>query len=399
MIAYENLDLRIQADGDTFAVVAQRGTQSVSGPFGPLPSHSWDLEKLERQGPEVIKRRGSDLFNALFQGEVRNMYQQSRGSVGSDAGRGFRIRILLDLRDPRVRPFMQIPWEILFDPNADASQLLALDSRRAIVRMIDSNEPHVDPPSGPLKRILLVSANPVDTDRLQLDVERRRVEEVLSRYGLQPDVLRGATRSTLLDHIQNCVPQIVHFMGHGSLIDGEGVLLLEGRKRARDPLPASAFASFCTGRSVPRLVILNSCRTAAVGRARTFQAFASVAAALSAAGVPAVIAMQSTIRDTSAIRFMERLYEGLLRNAPIEAALADARSSLSAIDRYMLDWAAPVLYLRAHAGGITDTKDTEVSARPQPSQPPSSTIIQSNNGVVVISSTVSSLTQQGDRRS
>ena len=399
MIEYEDLDLRIQADGDGYAVHAQRGSQVARESFDPVRWRSWDLGDLERQGPDEIKKRGSALFDSLIRGKVRDLYQQGRGGAGNNAAKGLRIRILIDLRDPRLRPFLNIPWELLYDRSADASPLLALDSRRAIVRMIDSNEPHVAPPAGDLKRVLLASANPIDTTPLKLDEERKRAEEALLRNHVRPDVLRSATRATLYDRIQDGAPQIVHFMGHGTVdtLYKEGALVLEGRGGKRDLLHASMFATFFTGNPMPRLVILNACLTAAAGnreRARTFSAFASVAAALSASGLPAVIAMQSTIRDDYAIRFTERLYEGLIQNLPVEAALSRARAAMSALDRYVLDWAAPVLYLRTHGGGTVQPSDAATPPAPTTSQPSStSTTVHSSYGVVVIG-TVGTLNHQ-----
>jgi hypothetical protein len=402
MINYQNLDLRIQADGAAYAVHAQLGSQNAVERFDPEPWPSWNFGALERKGPDEIKRCGSALFQSLIRGKVRDLYQQGRGEAGADAARGLRIRILIDLRDSRLRSFLNVPWELLYDVGADANPLLALDSRRAIVRMIDSNEPHVAPAAGDLKRVLLVSANPVGTDRLQLGLELARAEEALNRNSLRPDVLRGATRSTLHDRIQDIVPQIVHFMGHGSFdtLYDEGALVLTGSEGKLDLLRASTLAGFFAGIPTPRLVILNACLTAATEPQShsTFAAFASIAAALSATGLPAVIAMQSTIRDSSAIRFTDRLYSALVRNAPIEAALSQARSAISALDRSMLDWAVPVLYLRTHGGGplLNAARSAPPAVSPTQSQPVNSTTVHRNYGVMVIG-TVGPITTQEHR--
>lgn len=393
---YDNLDLRIQADGEGFIVFAQRGTQSVREQFDPPVLGLSDLKELERRGEEEIKKYGAALFEALIRGRVRDLYHQGRG----DAIRGLRIRIMLDLRDARVRPLMRLPWEILYDPRADASQLLALDSRRAIVRMIDSSEPPLEPPTGPLKRVLLVSANPVDTAPLNLEQECGRTAGILSRIHLLPEVLRPATRSSLYDRIRDGEPQIVHFMGHGvfDALRGEGALLLEDSEGGRDVLHGSTLAAFFDSRTAPRLVILNACLTAVAGRSEEFEAFSSVAAALIAAGLPAVIAMQSTIRDTSAIRFTDRLYSALVANKPVETALSDARSALSSLSRYMLDWAVPVLYLRGNGSGM-EAQEGEALPGTHHQQLPPPTTINNKYGVVVIGpvNTVTSTTHVSPR--
>lgn len=384
-MSYEDLDLRIQTDGQGLCVAARRGSQHAKAPFALDLSQSWALEDLERRGTAEVRKRGAALFEALFRDTVRDLYQQGRGGTGSDANRGLRIRIQIDPRDEHLRPFMNVPWEILRDPAADANQLPALDSRRPVVRMIDSNEPPVAPAAGPLECVLLVTANPVDTELLDLQAECEKVKHTLERTGVRPTVLRGATRSTLNERIWETAPQIVHFMGHGSFdsIQGEGVLILEGPDRARAPLHASRFATFFVGRAMPRLVILNSCLTAAAGKCAS-SPFASVAAALVAAGLPAVIAMQSTIRDDYAGTFADRLYRALRAGDSIEAAVTTARVHLHGINSYALDWASPVLYVRADGGGVVDVpKQPEISSS-QPPTPPASVHLNEIYGPVAL---------------
>jgi CHAT domain len=402
-VIYEDLDLRIQMSGRGFIVFAQRGTQTTFEPFVPVRLRSWDLEKLEHRGADEIKKLGAALFDALMPGTVRDLYHQGRGGSGSNAGKGLRIRILIDTREPRLQPFAKVPWEILYDHTADANPLLALDARRPIVRMIDSSEPPVAPATDEFRRVLLAWANPIDLERLDLDTECTRVNNALFRNKLRPDVLRQATRSELSNRIRDGKPQIVHFMGHGSFnsLRQEGALLLFGRKGAQDPLYASELATFFAGMTTPRLVILNACQTAAAGGPRMFNAFSSIAAALVAAGLPAVIAMQSTIGDANAITFTERLYRALLDHNPIEAAIADARVTLKGVDAYSLNWAVPVLYVRADGGGAVapvqperPQSDRSQSHLPTQNQETFKTVIKKANKVFIGPRTVNRLGQK-----
>src|ERR1051325_10673225 len=178
VIAYENFDLRIQENGTGLVVAAKLGTAEVSEPF-KLRSHSWDLKQIEDGGKDEVERRGSELFKTLIRGKVRNLYHQGRGGTGSNAEKGLRIRIQIDARNVRLRPLMYVPWEILNDESADANRLVALDPRRVVVRMIESSELHVEPAAGELKRVLLASANPVGTERLELDVGMKHAADAL----------------------------------------------------------------------------------------------------------------------------------------------------------------------------------------------------------------------------
>jgi hypothetical protein len=379
VISYEDLDLRIQADGASFAVFARHGSQSASEPFDLDPSLPCDLEDLETRGATEIERCGSTLFEALIRDRVRDLYQQGRGGSGSDPTKGLRVRILIDPRDERLRPFARMPWELLFDRNADTNRWLALDARRPIVRMIDSIEQPLAADVGDLQRVLLALANPAGTEQLDLERECAAVEESLIRNRVRPQIVRRATRSALHKSISDSAPQVVHFMGHGDLDSkrGEGVLVLEDEDNEPDVLDASTLASFFVGRPAPRLVILTSCLTAVVGRERVFSAFSSVAAALVAAGLPAVIAMQSEVRDHNAIRFTERLYRRVIAKDPVEAAVSEARVALRGADRYTLDWAAPVLYVGA--------QETARSSEPTPPTPPQIRMrdIHGNDGIII----------------
>lgn len=81
-----------------------------------------------------------------------------------------------------------------------------------------------------MKKILILSANPINTDRLRLDEEVREIQSALERSRRRDQfelITRSAVgidelRRALLDH----EPQIVHFSGHGT-----GVNLLSDNSR------------------------------------------------------------------------------------------------------------------------------------------------------------------------
>jgi hypothetical protein len=372
MISYENFDLWIRSDGEQFEVRAQLGSQSASEPFPVERALSKSLRYLEGAEPDVIQRQGLDLFNALIRGRVRDLYQQARGAVGDDPAAGLRIRLRFDPGDERLRPLINIPWEILRDPFDTRNDPPALDSRRPVVRMIDTTERSPAPDDGPLQRVLLALANPRDADAgysdLDLSRERAAVETALACIPIYPEVIARTTREALFERITDSNPQIVHFMGHSEVDPktGDGVLILENESGAADPFPGMLFARLFSGKSAPRLVILTSCLSAVQGQLH--KPFAGIAYALAAAGLPAVIAMQSELRDTSAIRFTERLYRLLAGGHPIEAAVADARKALSISTLGGLDWAAPVLFLRESSAPERHAARSEPS-RLQPTEP------------------------------
>ena len=79
-------------------------------------------------------------------------------------------------------------------------------------------------------------------------------------------------------------------------------------------------------------------------------AFGGLAAALIAAGVPAVIANQFPISDTPAIEFAETFYTHIVGGAPVDAAVTAGRKRLFRVQNS--EWATPVLYMRSRSGMV-----------------------------------------------
>ncbi|HEY0141361.1 MAG TPA: CHAT domain-containing protein [Thermoanaerobaculia bacterium] len=362
MFVYEDLDLRLQSDGNSFVVHARYGSQTAKERVELDDALFRDLLHIEGADAKLIHDRGADLFRALIRGGIRDLYQQGRGRVMTSDKSGFRLRLIFDSRDERIQRLISVPWEILRDASRDMSEPPAADARFPVVRTIETAEPPLPIAGGPLQHVLLALADPKGLRPLDLDLERAFAEKALAELGIQPRVLEHTNRAALLDAIADTNPQLVHFMGHSDIDPetGGGVLLLEDNDGEEDPLPGTLFAGFFTGRPAPRLVILNSCLSARQGRG---QPFAGLAFSLVAAGLPAVVAMQFKVGDDSAIRFTQRLYRRICYDDPIEAAVADARRALRSAKTPTTDWAAPVLFVR----------DSEKAApQVQPAAPPRS---------------------------
>ncbi len=88
-----------------------------------------------------------------------------------------------------------------------------------------------------MKKILILSANPTNTEKLRLDEEVREIQaglerakireqfEIITKWAVRPDDLRRA----LLDY----EPEIVHFSGHGG---GNQGLALENNAGQLQPV-------------------------------------------------------------------------------------------------------------------------------------------------------------------
>ena len=105
---------------------------------------------------------------------------------------------------------------------------------------------------------------------------------------------------------------------------------------------ANDLAEMMKGKGIS-LVVLNSCQTSQ-SDSRSFEA-ASVATTLIQAGIPAVIGMQLSIDDDSAIEFSKYFYDELSEGARLELALTRARQAMADLESSQ-GWGIPTLYMR-----------------------------------------------------
>lgn len=157
-------------------------------------------------------------------------------------------------------------------------------------------------PAEPAERarcILILAANPVDTDQLRLGDEIKKIRERL-REGDQGRRYRVETEwSVSANDLSRCLlehkPTIVHFSGHGS---PTGEIVLQGENGKTEVVPARALVGLFRILKRTEIVVLNACYTTEQARA-----LAQV--------VPQVIGMSRAIGDDSALRFAAGFYRGL----------------------------------------------------------------------------------------
>jgi hypothetical protein len=151
-----------------------------------------------------------------------------------------------------------------------------------------------------VKKILILSANPIDTARLRLDEEVRQIQaglersksrdkfEIVTIWAVRPDDLRRA----LLDH----KPQIVHFIGHGEGAEG---LALENDSGQVHLVSTNSLARlFKLFQDSIECVLLNAC-------------YSEVQAEAIYESVDCVVGMGKEIGDRAAIKFAVGFYDAL----------------------------------------------------------------------------------------
>ncbi|HBB33655.1 MAG TPA: CHAT domain-containing protein [Cyanobacteria bacterium UBA8803] len=151
-----------------------------------------------------------------------------------------------------------------------------------------------------MKKILILTANPKNTDKLRLDEEVREIQaglersqrrdrfEIVTRWALRVEDLRRA----LLDH----EPQIVHFCGHGA---GERGLALENSSGTMQLVSTDSLVRlFNLFKDTIECVVLNACYSEAQAEAIHQH-------------IDYVVGMNKAIGDRAAIEFAVGFYDAL----------------------------------------------------------------------------------------
>ena len=281
---------------------------------------------------------GSQLFDTLFQGDVRRLYDEARTRQGK------RLDLVLTSMIPWIA---EKPWEFAYDHGRRS--FLATEEIH-FVRNVLTNVP-ADPIAkhdGPL-RILVASAQPVGFGRLSIDQEVAVIQrgfEPLAQAGLvEIKALARVTPSMIHDELKSGRYQVVHFIGHGVFDEkrGEGCLVFVNENGNEHRLGERSVREIFSGRGLS-LVFLNSCESGRGGRSDFNK---GVAQSLVAHGLPALVANQYSVLDSSATSFAQQFYSSLAQGLSLGQAAREARIAVNYLLRgEPIDWAVPVLYAR-----------------------------------------------------
>jgi len=294
-----------------------------------------------------IESFGAKLFDSLFHGPIRSCYD---GSLRVALGQGKGLRIKLRIEPPEL---FTLPWEFLY--SRDERKFLILSTKTPLVRyreLLYPPEPLLV--AYPLHILVMLSC-PRDYPPLDVEGERRRIEEALDRLAalgvVEVDFLEEATLPSLQDRLRGGEYHTLHYIGHGSYDEeeDEGLLILEGAGGRGERVKGDYLGRLLGDHFSLRLVVLNACET---GRASLTDPFSGVAASLVDAGIPAVVAMQFGITDEAAITFAREFYAALADSYPVDAAVAEGRKAIDYSIKNTVEWATPVLYMRAPDGVI-----------------------------------------------
>jgi hypothetical protein len=315
-------------------------------------------------GHRSAKELGRALFGLVFGGPIIQLYRESVQEARKVPDRGLRIK----LRTP-VASLAALPWELLHDPRTD--DFVCLSNSTPLVRYVEAPQPPRPLTVTQPLRILGMVACPKGLPQLDVAKEKARIEQAVSA----PD-LKGAVTITWVDGETpaalsramghgNGPWHVFHFIGHGGYDSrtGEGHIALSSEDGARYDLSALGLSRVLGDHRTLRLTVLNACKGASGGET---DLFSSTAAILVRQGLPAVIAMQDEVSDAAAIEFSTVFYRTLLRELPVDLAVAEARKAISLDGTRTVEWATPVLHMRAPNGRLFELAGKAPSKPPVP---------------------------------
>jgi hypothetical protein len=347
----------------------QSAPEQFAVPFSPVELENFTLKLApHRHGvrgpgrPEsaLLKDFGGRLFEAIFQGELRDTLQRSLSLTRQQR---CGLRLLLRLAD--APELARLPWEFLY--NQRLNRFLAQSRHTPLVRYLDSPDPpHRLGVEGPLRLLIMIS-NPTGYPGLDVEQEWDALRGALARLQESGRVVitrQAASMSALRTLMRKEEFHVFHFIGHGSYKANwrDGVLIMEDRAGQPYEVPGEELGGLLNEHDSIRLAVLNACEGAC---SDMHDPFSGVAQSLIQQGLPAVVAMQFQISDGAAIIFARELYGAIADGYPLEAALADARGAIRD-EGNPTEWGTPVLYSRAPDGYLFDmaTRPGELIGRP-----------------------------------
>ena len=290
-------------------------------------------------------RFGELLFDALMSGEVRSCFDVSL-NLARRSENGLRIRM-------RIEPpeLAALPWELMHDKRSNS--FISLSIHTPIVRYVELQQSA--PPLTTRKplRILVVISSPADQPALSIDAETGHITQALSDLVAKGDVkitiMRAANLLAIQKKLREDEYHVLHYIGHGHFgeTDGEGYLVFETNQGRSHYVGGRKLGPLLHDEDTLRLVVLNACSTAVTAEAKPFS---GVATALVQAGIPAVVAMQTSVTDQAALQFSQVFYESLADGCPIDTSVAQGRKAIDFSASHTVEWAIPELFMRVGDG-------------------------------------------------
>ncbi len=341
------------------------------------------IDKYKLDEKDDLQLVGEYLYNVLVPdgSEIRSQFEADYDYI-----HGQRNRMLLTLvfRD-KGEELAKYPWEFLYmplrrKPKREGFFLAGQQTDLILTRFVPDMDRQFE--LAKQLRILIVFSNPsipryADLDTQDTEMAIKAIQSLSRDDGsVQVKLVKDPTWELFGNALNKpekpgqtaFKPHIVHFIGHGDKQRGLALKMTEKeiRERKEDGTlveEASWFTSIAdlfSNDPPPRLVFLQACETARSTRdAQAFGDLSNVARDLVHDKIPAVVAMQYSIKTQDGALFAKEFYSGLSQGMDVGEAVRAAREVMG-IPEYggKGSWSdrrfgTPVLYLQSE-GAIVE---------------------------------------------
>jgi len=342
---------------------------------------------------------GQSLFNAVFKDRTAARLYEDFLKVSGHL-------LTISAKHPAI---LSLPWELLYDP--ESTFLCDHDPTISIRHRLGSADKVLKPYVVESKKrllVLFVISRPSNANFIDHRADANAVlaamdeEEVSGRFDLEflrPPTLENLTKRLECRAKYRKFPpvDVVHFDGHGVFeaetsayessamaetkkdnSGGMGYLLFENDEGEKNLVDATTLGNMLNRKKIA-LIVLSACQSAAMDGD---EPMGSVAARLTHAGIPAVLAMTHSVLVATTKQLFTTFYESLAYGSGIGQSLDDARRHLyshpergerqrgqSRITLKLYDWFLPALYQCGEDTPLID-EDNLPSFRPDRFQKP-----------------------------
>jgi hypothetical protein len=336
-----------------------------SGEFGYKDALKEQIDALvktahdeEMRSDDQVKALGEALFNALFEPTLRQDFVGLYNQVVHTEGK--LLRIELDIDEQTLPDVAALPWEFMRLPAEANLGTLWVGSAPDLIFSRRRSQWFVPNPiqlnAGEKLRVAVAVSAPADLGTVEYEKVMEGLEKLQEK---QPDqfellpVLTGATAEKL-DGLLAQDPHVLHFIGHGQLVEANGkakgqIALVDDIMGDAMWVDADFFAELLNTHR-PGIVLLQACEGA---QASSSQAFVGVASRVVQQNIPVVVAMQYEVSNVTAVRFALKFYQEVAAGSPVDRAAQNGRRAIGLATQYKRrDFATPVLFMRVEDGHL-----------------------------------------------
>ena len=293
--------------------------------------------KKESRPEQEAQAFGQALFDALFRGEVRVLYNSSRYQAAEE---GKLLRLALGIEPQELAP---LPWESLYDAQFAEYVCHATPLVRFVAVLESDQQPITTPPL----RILGMIVNPGDGPPPAAEDEKQHLEEAISHLQalelVELEWVEGQSARSLAQALERQEWHVFHFVGDGGLErnTGEGFVIVDDDAGQSRRLSATQLGWLLSKCKSLQLVWLSACAGARGDRS---DRFTNTAALLVQKGMPAVLSAQLGTNSPAAEAFAEAFYAALAASMPLDLAATKGRMAIHTERSDTPSWGAPVLH-------------------------------------------------------